>query len=96
MSKDIDLEIEKMIRASYNVVVFLTSEEGRAISIVNRVCEKKLDKDPKKKDAGKGRLVATWDLADGFKQVFPEAANNVFHAEGISPKPDSCQRSQRY
>ena len=37
MNKDIDLEIEKMVRANYNVVVMMTSEEGRAISIINRV-----------------------------------------------------------
>lgn len=88
MSKDIDLEIEKMVRANYNVVVLLTSEEGRAISIVNRVCQTKLDKDPRKKESGRGRLLATWDLADGFKQISPESEDNAFQAENIAPKPD--------
>ncbi len=94
MSKDIDLEIEKMIRASYNVVVLMTSEEGRAISIVNRVCETKLDKNPREKQQGRGRLLATWDLADGFKQVFPEVQNNTLVAEGISPKGDPVNALQ--
>lgn len=88
MNKDIDLEIEKMVRANYNVVVMLTSEEGRAISIVNRVCETKLDKDPRDKKQGRGRTLATWDLADGFKQISPQTEDNVFQAEGITPKAD--------
>jgi SpoVK/Ycf46/Vps4 family AAA+-type ATPase len=88
MSMDIDVEIEKMIRANYNVVVVMTSEEGRAVSIVNRVCEKNLDKDPRDKKTGKGRLLATWDLADGFKQIFPSTDDNTFTAEGIAPNAD--------
>jgi SpoVK/Ycf46/Vps4 family AAA+-type ATPase len=88
MSMDIDVEIEKMIRANYNVVVVMTSEEGRAVSIVNRVCEKNLDKDPRDKKTGKGRLLATWDLADGFKQIFPSTDDNAFTAEGIAPNAD--------
>jgi ATP-dependent 26S proteasome regulatory subunit len=88
MTKDIDLEIEKMIRANYNVVVMLTSEEGRAISIVNRVCQSKLDRAPNDKSQGKGRLLATWDLADGFKQISPQTGEDTFGAEGASLKPD--------
>jgi SpoVK/Ycf46/Vps4 family AAA+-type ATPase len=94
MNKDIDLEIEKMVRANYNVVVMMTSEEGRAISIINRVCETKLDKDPRDKKLGRGRVLASWDLADGFKQVFPESAENNFTSEGISPKPDPVNALQ--
>ena len=60
MSKDIDLEIEKMVRAQYNVVTLLTSEEGRAISIIHRVCQKKLEKDADKKELGKGRILAAY------------------------------------
>jgi ATP-dependent 26S proteasome regulatory subunit len=80
MNRDIDLEIEKMIRANYNVVVFNTSEEGRALSIINRVCEKKLDKDPRERGRGKGRLLASWDYADGFKQAFPPTPEPSFEA----------------
>ncbi len=94
MNKDIDLEIEKMVRANYNVVVMLTSEEGRAISVVNRVCETKLDKDPRDKKQGRGRTLATWDLADGFKQISPVTEDNVFHAEGVSPKADPVNALQ--
>ncbi|CAN5565554.1 AAA family ATPase [soil metagenome] len=94
MNKDIDLEIEKMVRANYNVVVMLTSEEGRAISVVNRVCETKLDKDPRDKKQGRGRTLATWDLADGFKQISPATEENVFHAEGVSPKADPVNALQ--
>lgn len=85
---DIDLEIEKMIRANYNVVVMMTSEEGRAISLINRVCETKLDKEPADKTKGKGRLFATWDFADGFKQISPVVPNHKFEADNIAPKPD--------
>lgn len=88
MSRDIGLEIEKMVRANYNVVVVMTSEEGRAISIVNRVCELKLDRDPREKKAGKGRLLVSWDLADGFKQIYPAKEDHVFTAEGMTPQPD--------
>jgi len=88
MSKDIDLEIEKMVRAQYNVVTVLTSEEGRAISIITRVCEKRLEKDADNKELGKGRILAMWDFADGFKQVFPPTENNVFHTDNKSLKAD--------
>ncbi len=94
MSKDIDLEIEKMIRAYYNVVVLMTSEEGRGISIVNRVCETKLDKAFGDKKLGKGRILASWDLADGFKQVYPQVQNHAFQAEGISAKADPLNALQ--
>ncbi len=94
MSKDIDLEIEKMIRANYNVVVMMTSEEGRAISIINRVCETKLDKDPNDKRVGKGRLLASWDLADGFKQIYPSKEDHVFDAEGVTQKADPLNALQ--
>lgn len=94
MSKDIDLEIEKMVRANYNVVVMLTSEEGRALSIINRVCETKLDKNPNDRKLGRGRTLAAWDLADGFKQVFPIVENNAFQADGMSPKADPVNALQ--
>ncbi len=94
MNKDIDLEIEKMIRANYNVVVIMTSEEGRAISIINRVCETKLDKDPRDRKAGKGRLLASWDLADGFKQVSPATTEHAFAGDGVAPKADPVNALQ--
>jgi SpoVK/Ycf46/Vps4 family AAA+-type ATPase len=94
MNKDIDKEIEKMIRANYNVVVLLTSEEGRAISIINQVCETKLDKDPRDRNKGKGRLLAAWDLADGFRQILPVSQDQAFQVEGISPKPDPLNALQ--
>lgn len=85
MTRDIDLEIEKMIRANYNVVVMLTSEEGRAISIINGICETKLDKVPNDKTKGRGRTLVTWDFADGFKQVLPVVEDNVFTpSDGVS------------
>lgn len=104
MSKDIDLEIEKMIRANYNVVVMMTSEEGRAISLINRVCETKLDKDTANRNAGKGRTLVSWDFADGFKQMSPpvvaaEGKNSSlgpydFQPEGLAPKPDPLNALQ--
>ena len=86
MSKDFGVEIEKMIRANYNVVVVMTSEEGRAMSLLKRVCESKLVKNPKEKNKELGRLFVTWDLADGFKQMSPEG---TFHGDGVSPNPDA-------
>lgn len=82
MSKDFGVEIEKMIRANYNIIVVMTSEEGRAISLVKRVCESNLSKNPKDSTKETGRLFVTWDLADGFRQQFP---NGTFTAEGPSP-----------
>jgi ATP-dependent 26S proteasome regulatory subunit len=102
MSKDIDLEIEKMIRANYNVVVVMTSEEGRAISLINRVCETKLDKDTANRNAGKGRTLVCWDFADGFKQISPHVVSGEgkaagpydFQPEGLPPKPDPLSALQ--
>lgn len=86
MSKDFGIEIEKMIRANYNVVVVMTSEEGRAISVIRRVCESKLVKNPEDKSQGTGRLFVTWDFADGFKEVFPQ--DKPWQGENAAPTPD--------
>lgn len=94
MNKDIGVEIEKMVRADYNVVVMLTSEEGRAISVVDRVCQTKLDKVRHDKSKGRGRLLVTWDLADGFKQISPESQENAFQTEGVTPKADPVNALQ--
>ena len=74
-------QIERGIRARYFVMAVETTEEGRAISLIQKACEKMNPAQP----------VICWDVADGFRWISEKPENADFALD--QKDPDLALRS---